>query len=347
MPDKKEMVMATDYKTFLRELKKKIQKAQIRAALSVNRELVLLYWQIGRDILIRQQQEGWGAKIVDLLSKDLKRSFPEMKGFSARNLTYMKTFAEAYPDFEFTQQAAAQIPWSHNCIILDKVRGFEQRKWLIQQTVQNGWSRAVLTHQIESRLYERSGASVSNFEQSLPTPQSDLAREILKDPYNFDFITLDMEAHERDIEKGLVQHIRSFLLELGVGFAFLGSQYHIEIGDQDFYVDLLFYHVRLRCFVVVDLKATEFKPEYAGKMNFYLSAVDDLFRHKHDSPTIGLILCKTKNKVVAEYALRDINKPIGISGFQITEIVPDKLKGNLPTIEELETELEIRSMSDE
>jgi predicted nuclease of restriction endonuclease-like (RecB) superfamily len=327
------------YSEFLTELKDRIRQAQIRAALSVNKELIVLYWQIGRDILEQQGSLGWGAKVIDKLAIDLKSSFPEMKGFSPRNLKYMRAFAEAYPDFQFVQQAAAQIPWFHNCILLDKVKSQEERIWYAQHTIQNGWSRTILELQIESRLYQRQGKAVTNFEHTLTKLQSDLAQQVLKDPYSFDFLSLDTEAHERDIERSLVDHIQRFLLELGVGFAFVGRQYHMEVGDQDFYIDLLFYHLKLRCFVVIELKATDFKPEYTGKLNFYLSAVDDRLRHPGDQPSIGLILCKSQNRLVAEYALRDVNKPIGISEFRLTEALPDKLKGQLPTVEELEAEL--------
>lgn len=327
------------YDELLRDLKARIGQAQVRAAIAVNSELVMLYWSIGRDILVRQQQQRWGAKVVDRLAADLRRAFPEMKGFSRTNLLYMRAFAEAYPDEQFVQQAVGQIPWGHNVRILDQVKDVQAREFYIRQTVQHGWSRTVLEMQIESNLYGRQGGGTTNFERTLPAPQSDLARQLLKDPYDFDFLTLGEEAHERDLERGLVEHIREFLLELGIGFAFVGSQYHIEVGGQDFYLDLLFYHLRLRAYVVIELKVTEFKPEYAGKMNFYLSAVDDLLRHEQDQPSIGIILCKTKNKVVAEYALRDTQKPIGVSSFQLTESLPEKLQGSLPTIEELEEEL--------
>lgn len=327
------------YDEFLSELKTRIQTAQIRAGLAVNRELVLLYWNIGREILARQAAQGWGAKVIGRLAKDLKSAFPEMKGFSRTNLLYMRLFAETYADEQFVQQAAGQIPWFHNCTLLDKVKDPAAREWYIRQTIENGWSRSILTMQIESDLYNRQGKAVTNFSQTLPAPQSDLARNILKDPYVFDFLTLDAEAHERDLERGLIDNIRKFLLELGVGFSFVGSQYHLEVGGQDFYLDLLFYHLRLRAFVVIDLKMTEFKPEYAGKMNFYLSAIDELLKHETDQPSIGLILCRTPGGIVAEYALRDLNKPIGVSGFQLTEALPAELKGNLPTVEELESEL--------
>lgn len=287
----------------------------------------------------RQQTDGWGAKVIERLSRDLRAAFPEMKGFSPRNLKYMRAFAEAYPDEQFVQQAAAQIPWFHNCVLLDKMTEPTVREWYIRQTIQNGWSRNVLVHQIESHLFERQGKAVTNFSQTLPPAQSELAQQVLKDPYNFDFLSLDKEAHERDLERGLVEQIRAFLLELGVGFAFVGSQYPLEVGGQDFYMDLLFYHLHLRCFVVIDLKATEFQPEHAGKMNFYLSAVDDLLRHPADQPSIGVILCKSENKVVAEYALRDMSKPIGVSVYQLLESLPENLQGQLPTVEALEAEL--------
>ncbi len=327
------------YEDFLRDLKSRIQAAQIRAALAVNRELVLLYWQIGRDILSRQKQQGWGAKVIDRLAKDLKIAFPEMKGFSRTNLLYMRAFAEAYPDEQFVQQAAGQIPWFHNCTIIDKVKDPAEREWYIHKTTEHGWSRNVLVLQIESGLYKRQGKALTNFARTLPAPHSDLARELLKDPYNFDFLTLGQDAHERDLERGLTQHIREFLLELGVGFAFVGSQYHLEVGGDDFYIDLLFYHLCLRAYIVIDLKMKKFTPADAGQMNFYLSAVDDLLRHPDDAPTMGLILCKEKNKVVAEYALRDTRKPIGVSDFHITESLPKELKGSLPTIAEIEAEL--------
>lgn len=336
MADK--LFKSDDYTALLQSLKERIRTTQVRASLAVNRELILLYWQIGHEILLRQQQQGWGAKVVNQLAKDLQQEFPEMKGFSPRNLKYMRAFAEAYPDQQMVQQAAAQIPWFHNCVLIEKVKDLAQRLWYIQQTVQYGWSRAVLIYQIESELYHRQGEAVTNFGNTLPQPQSDLAHQLLKDPYNFDFLSLGKEIQERDLEQALVNHIREFLLELGVGFAFVGSQYHLEVGGEDFYIDLLFYHLRLRCFVVIDLKMSEFKPEYSGKMNFYVSAVDDLLRHPDDQPTIGMILCKSKNKAVAEYALRDVNKPIGISTHQMRGL-PEPLKAILPTVEQLEMEM--------
>lgn len=324
------------YAKLLEDLKTKIRSAQIRAGLAVNRELVMLYWEIGRRILAKQKIHGWGAKVVERLARDLRRAFPDMKGFSRANLLYMRAFAEAYPDNSIVQQVAGQIPWFHNCTLLDKVKDPIEREWYIRQTIQHGWSRNILVHQIEIGLYRRQGKAITNFERTLPAPQSELAHQILKDPYVFDFLSIGKEAKERDLEKALLEQIRLFLLELGVGFTFVGSQYHLEIGGEDFYIDLLFYHLHIRCFVVIDLKIGEFQPEYAGKMNFYLSAVDDLLRHKDDQPSIGIILCKGKNKVIVEYALRDTRKPIGVSGYKLTETLPKNLKGELPSIKELQ-----------
>jgi predicted nuclease of restriction endonuclease-like (RecB) superfamily len=328
-----------DYPVFLQGLKERIRQAQVRAALSVNRELVLLYWQIGREILNRQEQEGWGARVIDRLAQDLRQAFPQMKGFSPRNLKYMRAFAQAYPEEAFVQQAAAQIPWFHNCLILDRVKDPAEREWYIRACIQHGWSRAILEAQIETGLYRRQGAALTNFAQTLPPPSSDLAQQVLKDPYNFDFLTLHKEANERHLERALLEHLQKFMLELGVGFAFVGSQYHLEVDGQDYYLDLLFYHLKLRCYVVVDLKMTEFRPEYAGKMNFYLSAVDDLLRHPSDGPTLGLILCKSKCRLTVEYALRDLAKPLGVSSFRLAGALPEELEAALPSVEQLEAEL--------
>ena len=327
------------YPELLESLKARIRQAQIRATLSVNRELVLLYWHIGREILQRQEREGWGAKVIDRLALDLGREFHEMKGFSPRNLKYMRAFAEAWPDEQIVQQAAAQIPWFHNVVLLEKVEDPAERLWYVRQTIEYGWSRNVLVHQIESKLYERQGKAITNFERTLPAPQSDLARSLLKDPYVFDFLTLGPQAQERDLEQALLNHLRDFLLELGKGFALVGSQYCLEIGGDEFYIDLLFYQLRLRCYVVIELKVGEFKPEYAGKMNFYLSAVDDLLRHPEDRPSIGLILCKSRNRLVAEYALRDLSKPMGVATYALTRALPKDLRSSLPTVEEIEAEL--------
>lgn len=324
------------YAELLEDLKTRIRTAQIRAGLAANRELVLLYWEVGHSILDQQKTHGWGAKVVERLARDLRRAFPDMKGFSRANLLYMRAFAESYPDVSIVQQVVGQIPWGHNLILITKIKDPAIRLWYAQKTIVNGWSRAVLVHQIELCLHERHGKAITNFDRTLPAPQSELARQVLKDPYVFDFLNIGEEAKERDLEKALLEQIRAFLLELGVGFAFVGSQYYLEVGGEDFYIDLLFYHLHLRCFVVIELKIGEFQPEYAGKMNFYLSAVDDLLRHKDDHPSIGIILCKAKNKVIAEYALRDTRKPIGVSGYKLTETLPKSLKGELPSIKELE-----------
>ncbi|MBD2261030.1 PDDEXK nuclease domain-containing protein [Pseudanabaena sp. FACHB-2040] len=335
MPKQSFLLSDSNYAAFLDELKGRIRNAQVKAALAVNQELIRLYWQLGREILVKQKQEGWGARIIERLAKDLKQEFPEMKGFSRSNLKYMRAFADAYSEEQIGQQLVGQIPWGHNVRILELVKNPEERLRYIQQTIENGWSRNVLVMQIESGLYKRQGGAISNFDRTLPSPQSDLAQQIIKDPYNFDFLTLAKGARERELEKGLVDHIRDFLLELGLGFAFLGSQYPIEVDGREYRLDLLFYHIHLRCFVVIDLKMGEFIPEYSGKMNFYVSAVDDMLKNPSDNPTIGIILCKSKSKTTAEYALRNLSTPVAIS----THHLPDQLQDNLPSIEQLEMEL--------
>lgn len=351
------------YPALLDELKRRIRAVQLKAAVSVNRELIGLYWDIGRTIVERQRSEGWGKSVVDHLAGDLQREFPGVEGYSPSNIWRMRSFYLAWTEEVLAQPAresedrsklaqpvreldaqnlplpVAEIPWGHNVILVEKVKDPAPRLWYARQTVEHGWSRAVLVHQIESGLFTRQGKAVTNFQATLPPPQSDLAQQVLKDPYNFDFLTLDADARERELEQGLLAHLRKFLLELGAGFAFVGEQHHLEVGGEDFYIDLLFYHLRLRCFVVIDLKMEPFKPEFAGKMNFYLSAVDDLLRHQDDQPSIGLILCKDKNRLVVEYALRDTHKPIGVSAYRITQRLPQRLKGRLPTVEQLEAEL--------
>jgi predicted nuclease of restriction endonuclease-like (RecB) superfamily len=336
---KQSSLFPENYDEFLRSLKDRIRQAQVRAALAVNSEMVMLYWYIGREILQRQEAEGWGAKVIDQLSKDLKREFPDNTGFSSRNLKYMRSFAEAWPEEIIVQQAAAQIPWFHNCILLDKVKSREQRIWYIQKTVENGWSRNILAMQIETNLYQRQGGATTTFSRTLPSPQSDLAQQIVKDPYHLQFLTLDESVQERELEAALVSHIQAFLLELGVGFAFVGRQYQIEVGGEDFYIDLLFYHLKLRCYVVIELKTKEFRPEDTGQLNFYLSAVDNLLRHSDDQPTIGILLCRSKNQQVAEFALQDVNKPIGVASYLLRDSLPTELQASLPTIEQLELEV--------
>jgi len=348
MNRKKKLIVKDDgdvnfnsYIPFLDQIKKDIFQSQMKAMASVSQELTLLYWRIGKALSEKMDQEGWGAKVVETLARDLSNEFPGMAGFSLRNLRYMRKFAGAYSDSNVAT-AVAKLPWGHNVVLLEKLQSNDQRLWYAQQTLENGWSRSSLILWIESDLYNRQGKAITNFKQTLPAPHSDLAEQILKDPYNFDFLTIDSQARERDIEQGLMAHIQRFLIELGQGFSFVGQQYHVTVGDQDFYIDLLFYHLKLRCFIVVELKNSEFIPEYAGKLNFYLSAVDDLLRVPTDQPTIGLLLCKSKNNYVAEYALRDIKKPIGISSYttKLVASLPKELRGKLPSIEEIEAELE-------
>ena len=337
MPDL--IPLPADYSPWLAELKTRIHKAQQRAARSVNRELVLLYWQIGRDILERQGREGWGAKVIERLSVDLRNAFPEMKGFSRANLLYMRAFAEAWPDLQTVQQAVGQLPWGHNLVLLSKLKTPDLRLAYATRAAEMGWSRAVLVHHIERRLLEREGQATTNLDLRLPPPSSDLAREALKDPYLFDFLGVGEEASERAIETALVDHITRFLLELGAGFAYVGRQIPLEVGGEDFFIDLLFDHLKLRCYVVIELKATAFRPDHAGQLSFYLSAVDAQMKGEHDAPTIGMILCKSKNKVVAEYALRNINQPIGVAEYQLTESLPEDLQSSLPSIEAIEKAL--------
>lgn len=328
------------YAEWLAELKQRVHAAQQRATLSVNREILQLYWQIGRDILDRQAHAAWGAGIVSQLATDLQAAFPEMKGFSLSNLKYMRAFAEAWPDADtIGQQAVGQLPWGHNVVLLTKLKSREARLAHAEQAVVHGWSRNALALHIENRTLERQGKALTNFEDHLPKPQSDLARECLKDPYRFDFLTLGAEATEREIETALVQHITRFLLELGAGFAFVGRQVHLEIGGDDFYLDLLFYHLKLRAYVVIELKAGDFKPEDIGKLGFYLTAVDAQMKAPEDGPTIGMLLCKGKNRVVAEYALRNTNKPMGVAEYQLIEALPKDLEASLPSVEQIEREL--------
>lgn len=363
----------THYADLLGDIKIRIRQAQIKATLSANAEMILMYWDIGRMIHQRQQMEGWGAAVIPRLAADLKNELPEVKGFSERNIGYMIRFAHEYgaspilqqpvaklpgssansekvpqpvaqmaPNDLSTnlQQLVAKIPWGHNIMLMEKVKELSARLWYMQQTIEQGWSRDTLGQMIRNSAHKRQGEAVTNFQKSLPSPQSDLARQLLKDPYIFDFLTIEEPFHERELETGLVGHLERFLLELGQGFAFVGRQYHLEVSDKEFYIDLLFYHLGLRCFVVVELKKGDFKPEYAGKMNFYCSVVDDKLRHETDQPTIGMILCQTKDRILAEYALRDINKPIGVSDYELTRALPERLQSALPTIEEIEAELQ-------
>jgi predicted nuclease of restriction endonuclease-like (RecB) superfamily len=331
----------SNYAALLDGLKERIRSAQVKAALAVNRELISLYWQIGHEILLKQEVEGWGAKVIDRLAKDLKQEFPDMKGFSRSNLKYMRVFAEAYPEGSIGQQLVDQIPWGHNIRLMEMVKDPAERLWYIQQTIENGWSRNILVMQIESNLYQRQGDAITNFERSLPSPQSDLAQQLIKDPYNFDFLTITKDAKERELEHALIQHIQDFLLELGLGFSFLGRQYPLVVSGKEYRLDLLFYHVNLHCYVIIDLKMGEFEPQHSGQMSFYVAAVDNLLRTERDDPTIGIILCKSKDKTTVEYALQGSQQPIGVSTYQLQNQIPPTFIGNLPTVEQLEMELSI------
>jgi len=333
--------MPAEYTAVLSKLKKRIQSERLRVTLAANSAMVLMYWDIGKVILDRQEHQGWGAKVIDRLSHDLKTAFPDMKGFSPRNLKYMRKFAEAWPEREIVQRCVAQIPWRSNLALLDKLEDYQTRLWYAHNTIENGWSREILAMQIETNLHKRQGKAINNFDLSLPPAESDMAAQVFKDPYLFDFLGTADPRKEREVEQGLMDHIQRFLLELGAGFAFVGRQVLLEVGDSDFYLDLLFYHLKLRCYVVVELKAVPFDPGFVGQLNLYLSAVDDLMRHPDDRPTIGLLLCKSKDQLVAEYALRGFNSPMGVAQWEtrLTETLPDDLKGSLPTIKEIEAEL--------
>ena len=324
-----------EYFETIESIKNEIKSAQYKAAVSVNRELIMLYYNIGKVI---NAYKTWGSKFIDNLAADIKLSFPNTTGYSARNLKYMAKFAATYPDIEFVQTVSAQITWSHNVALLDKVKDDNIRVWYMQKTIENGWSHSVLIHQIESGLYERQAIAekISNFENRLASPQSELAVQTMKDPYIFDFIPFKEDMVERDIEQALVKDITKILLELGTGFAFLGNQYHLNVGGDDFYIDLLFYNLNLRCYIVIELKTGEFKPEYAGQLNFYLSAVDGMLKKDNDNSSIGLLLCKSKNALVAEYALKDMSKPIGVSEYKITNSLPEGLSRQLPSIEDIQ-----------
>lgn len=362
------------YVHLLSDIKKRVREAQYRAGLSANAEMIRLYWDIGRMVAHRQQVEGWGKGLLPRLATDLRSEVSEIKGFSERNLQLMIQFQEEYPDLfpipqrpvaelpettssdeiqpstmkiihgakasePIMQRVVAQLPWAHNVLLIQKIKDIPTRLWYAGQAIEHGWSRDVLNDKIKSNTHKRQGQAITNFSRTLPQVHSDLAVSLLKDPFLFDFLTLEEPFHERELETQLVHHIEKFLLELGRGFAFVGRQYRLSVSNKDFYLDLLFYHLRLRCFVVVDFKKGDFKPEYAGKMNFYCSVVDDQLRHEHDQPTVGLILCQTKDRILAEYSLRDIRKPIGVADYELTRALPEEFKSSLPTIEEIEAEL--------
>jgi predicted nuclease of restriction endonuclease-like (RecB) superfamily len=364
-------ITAPNYKDWILQLKQKFQQTQIKAAVQVNSELLKFYWELGAEIVEKQEKTEWGSKFQEQLSSDLQSEFPDVKGFSLRNIIYVRQWYLFYnqrdvivqqlvaqlpdqkksmsDDTEISQQLVDhlpdrkidqlfQIPWGHHIAIFSKCKTVPEALFYVTNTIKHGWSRAVLVHQIESNLYHRDGKSVSNFSKTLPAYQSDLAQQTLKDPYVFDFLTMRADFNERELERSLIDHITKFLLELGAGFAYMGNQVPIRVGSRDYSIDLLFYQTRLHCYVVIDLKKTDFEPEHAGKMNFYIKAIDEQYRQNGDEPTIGLILCKSKDKLVAEYALSDINKPMGISEYHLTNILPDNLKSSLPAIEDIEAE---------
>ncbi|MEM7533093.1 MAG: PDDEXK nuclease domain-containing protein [Chloroflexota bacterium] len=351
MDDKLSLQESADYKAWIMQIKTRIRAVQLKAAVAVNSALIEFYWELGADIVEKQKNSQWGSGFLKQLSQDLMTEFPDMKGFSHRNLKYIRQWYRFYNETHpIGQQPVAQldesilslitqIPWGHNLVIISKCKSTDEALYYVNYTLTYGWSRSVLTHHIESRLWEREGKALSNFSESLPLPQSDLAQQTLKDPYVFDFLTLAKEHSERDLEQGLIEHITQFLLELGAGFAYVGRQVPLQVGDSEFFLDLLFYHTHLHCYVVIELKTDKFKPEYAGKLNFYLKATDELIKREGDQPTIGLLLCQNHDRVVAEWALSDINKPIGISEYQLTQMLPDEIQSTLPSIEQIEAEL--------
>ncbi len=351
MKAKSELSSATEYKNWLLELKQKFRQAQLKAAVRVNSALLEFYWELGASIVEQQKNVAWGSGFLKQLSIDLILEFPDVKGFSEANLNYIRRWHLFYVQgvsnsgtgcATISKQLISElfeIPWGHNRVIISKCETIEKALFYVQKTISNGWSRAVLTHQIESGLYERSGKAITNFARTLPETQSELAHELIKDPYVFDFLTFTEDYHEKELEKALIDHIAHFLVELGAGFAYMGRQVPIQVGKKDFYIDLLFYHVKMHCYVVVELKTVDFEPEFAGKLNFYLKAVDMQIKSDRDEPTIGILLCKGKDKVVVEYALSDISKPMGVSEYQLTQSLPDELKSSLPSIEAIEAEL--------
>ncbi len=334
-------LMPADYAQTLAEIKERIKGERLRTVFAANTAMVLLYWDVGQIIRERQKREGWGARVIDRLAADLRESFPDMKGFSPRNLKYMRAFAAAWPDRAIVQRVIAQLPWRQNIALIERLDDEKSRLWYAEQTIRNGWSQPTLCLQIDGRVHERHGKALTNFKATLPPAESDMAGQVFKDPYLFDFLGTADPSREREVEQALVDHIQRFLLELGSGFAFVGRQILLEVGDQDFYIDLLFYHLKLRCYVVIELKAVPFDPAFVGQINLYLSAVDDLLRHPDDKLTIGLLLCRSKNKLVVEYALRGLEKPIGVAQWQtrIVKALPKEFKGILPTVEEIEAEL--------
>jgi predicted nuclease of restriction endonuclease-like (RecB) superfamily len=373
MENEKSIESFKNYASFLKEVKGRIQKAQVKANFAANRELLILYWNVGRMVCAAQDSAGWGKRVIPRLSQDIKNELPGINGFSVTNIKRMTLFYREYINFNLigpqavgqlkksgleeskkSPQAVGQIqeaanadlqhlvtglPWGHNVLLMEKIKDRQERAWYMSQCLKHGWSRNILDIHIKNHAYERRGKATTNFNRTLPPIHSDMAQQTLKDPYIFDFLTIDNKFRERELETELLKHIQEFLVELGVGFAFVGRQYHIEVGNTDFYIDLLFYHLKLRCYVVIELKKGPFKPEHAGKLNFYLNVTDKELRQKDDQPSIGLIFCQDKNRVVAEYALQDIDKAIGVSEYQLTQILPEELKSSLPTVDEIEREL--------
>lgn len=334
--------MSDDYLDFINIIKEKIKEQRVTIVLNANSSMICLYWNIGKAILDKQEKEGWGAKVIDRLAQDLKEAFPDMSGFSARNIKYMRKFAECWPNYEIVQQVVAQLPWRTNLKLIDKLDSQESRLWYATRAIENGWSSTILELHIEARLMERTGKSTNNFSAALPPFESDMANQIFKDPYLFDFLGTDIPRREAEVEQQLIEHIQKFLLELGQGFAFVGRQVHLEVGGQDFYLDLLFYHLKLRCYVVIELKACDFEPGFVSQLNMYQNAVNDIMCHPDDKPTIGLLLVKGKNKTVVEYSLAGYHNPIGVAEWknQIVNALPEELKSSLPSIEDIEKELE-------
>ncbi len=356
----------TEYKNWIKDLKIKFRNSQIKAAVRVNSIILEFYWDLGADIVLKQKESTWGSGFLKQLSKDLMEEFPEVSGFSFENLKYIRRWylfyfkqlsnwvTGCYPIKKVQQTVANlghieeksislglfQIPWSHNIIIISKCEDINQALFYVNKTLEFGWSRVILTHQIESGLYEREGKAITNFEETLPKAQSELANEIIKDPYKFDFFSLGKKYKERELEDALLNHITKFLLELGAGFAFMGRQKSLKVGSREFLIDLLFYHTQMHCYIVIELKVVDFEPEFAGKLNFYLKAVDEQIKTDRDEPTIGILICKSKDKTVVEYALSDIYKPIAVSEYYLTHTLPEELKKSLPAIEDIEKQLE-------
>ncbi|OEE38254.1 hypothetical protein A1QO_02435 [Vibrio genomosp. F10 str. ZF-129] len=335
------LITNNEYQDWITSLKAQVRYSQQKASLAVNSELIKLYWSIGKQISEKQTQSGWGAKVIEQLANDLKIAFPDMKGFSLTNLKYMKSFAETWSDFQISQQAVDQIPWGHNIVLIQKLKSNNERLWYADKAIENGWSRAVLVHQIESKLINRQGNAVNNFNTTLPPVTSELVAQTLKDPYSFDFLSLSEAAKEREIEQGLMKHVSAFLLELGSGFALVGKQYNLNVGGDDFFLDLLFFNIKLNCYVVIELKADKLTPQNVGQLDFYLAAVDGELKQPNHAPTIGLLLCKERNRVVAEYAVRNKTSPIGIAEYTLSETLPKELQEGLPTIEDIEASLSV------